>query len=179
MNKTIILIVLFLLCFTTIYSQNIIIGIVVDNNSESPLSNVFVRVKNTNVITKSDINGFFQLKDLSNGSCVLEIKFNGFETQNFPIELSGKTLDLGSIILYKDITEEQDLSIITITDDELNNDASAADNISGLLHASKDIFLRTAAFEFSSSFFRIKGLDSGNGKVLINGIEISVPINLA
>ncbi|MBT7815155.1 MAG: TonB-dependent receptor, partial [Polaribacter sp.] len=173
MNKTIILIVLFLLCFTTIYSQNIIIGIVVDNNSESPLSNVFVRVKNTNVITKSDINGFFQLKDLSNGSCVLEIKFNGFETQNFPIELSGKTLDLGSIILYKDITEEQDLSIITITDDELNNDASAADNISGLLHASKDIFLRTAAFEFSSSFFRIKGLDSGNGKVLINGIEMN------
>ena len=173
MNKTIILIVLFLLCFTTIYSQNIIIGIVVDNNSESPLSNVFVRVKNTNVTTKSDINGFFHLKDLSNGSYVLEIKFNGFETQNFPIELSGKTLDLGSIILYKDITEEQDISIITITDDELNNDASAADNISGLLHASKDIFLRTAAFEFSSSFFRIKGLDSGNGKVLINGIEMN------
>jgi len=173
MNKTIIPIVLFLLCFTTIYSQNIIKGIVVDTNSENPLSNVFVRVKNTIVTTKTTANGVFQIKDLSNGSYVLEIKFNGFETQNFPVELFGKTLDLGLIMLYKDITEEQDLSIITITDDELSNDASAADNISGLLQASKDIFLRTAAFEFSSSFFRIKGLDSGNGKVLINGIEMN------
>ncbi|MFT6699406.1 MAG: hypothetical protein ACJAVD_000905 [Porticoccaceae bacterium] len=173
MNKTITLIVLFLLCFTTIYSQNIIKGIVVDNNSENLLSNVFVRLKNTIITTKTDINGFFQIKNISNGSYVLEIKFSGFGTQNFPLELSGKTLDLGLIILYKDITEEQDLSIITITDDELNNDASAADNISGLLQASKDIFLRTAAFEFSSSFFRIKGLDSGNGKVLINGIEMN------
>ncbi len=173
MNKTIILIVLFLLCLTTLYSQNIIRGIVVDTNSENPLSNVFVRVKNTIVTTKTDANGVFQIKDLSNGSYVLEIKFNGFETQNFPVELSGKTLDLGLIMLYKDITEEQDLSIITITDDELSNDAIAADNISGLLQASKDIFLRTAAFEFSSSFFRIKGLDSGNGKVLINGIEMN------
>ena len=173
MNKTIVLIVLFLLCFTSIYSQNIIKGIVVDNNSENPLSNVFVRVRNTNVTTKTDINGFFQVKDLSNGSYVMEIKFSGFETQNFPLELSGKILNLGLIILYKDITEEQDLSIITITDDELSNDAIAADNISGLLQASKDIFLRTAAFEFSSSFFKIKGLDSGNGKVLINGIEMN------
>ena len=41
------------------------------------------------------------------------------------------------------------------------------------MQASKDIYLRTAAFEFSSSFFRIKGLDSGNGKVLINGIEMN------
>ena len=173
MNKTIILIVLFLLCFTTIYSQNIIKGIVVDNSSENLLSNVFVRLKNTIITTKTDINGFFQIKNISNGSYVLEIKFSGFETQNFPLELSGNSYDLGLIMVYKDITEEQDLSIITITDDELNNDASAADNISGLLQASKDIFLRTAAFEFSSSFFRIKGLDSGNGKVLINGIEMN------
>jgi hypothetical protein len=42
-----------------------------------------------------------------------------------------------------------------------------------LLQATQDIFLRTAAFEFSSSFFSIKGLDSGNGKVLINGIEMN------
>jgi outer membrane cobalamin receptor len=82
-------------------------------------------------------------------------------------------VDLGTILLYRDITEDQDLSLITITDDELNDDASAADNISGLLQATKDIYLRTAAFEFSSSFFRIKGLDSGNGKVLINGVEMN------
>ena len=108
-----------------------------------------------------------------NGSYVLEISFNGYETQNFPVELSGTTIDLGTILLYEDLTEEEDLSTVTLTDDELNDDTSAADNISGLLQASRDIYLRTAAFEFSSSFFRIRGLDSENGKVLINGIEMN------
>jgi hypothetical protein len=173
MNKTVILIVPFLLCCSTVYSQNFIKGIVVDSNSEKPLSNVVVRVKNTIITAKTTINGVFQVKDLANGTYILEIKFNGFESQNFPVELSNNTIDLGTIFLFADIVEQQDLSIITITDDELSNDANAADNISGLLQASKDIFLRTAAFEFSSSFFRIKGLDSGNGKVLINGIQMN------
>jgi hypothetical protein len=148
-------------------------GIVVDNNSKNPLSNVLIRVKNTIVTTNTTINGVFTIADLANGNYILEFTFNGFESQNFPITLLENTVDLGTISLFEDITEEQDLSIITITDDQLSTDASAADNISGLLQASKDIFLRTAAFEFSSSFFRIKGLDSGNGKVLINGIEMN------
>jgi hypothetical protein len=155
------------------YSQNVIRGIIIDNNSEKPLSEVLISIKNTIFTTKTDLNGAFHIKALSKGNYILEIKFNGFETQNLPLELSNNTIDLGVILLFKDFTDELDLSIITISDDELNNDASAADNISGLLQASKDIFLRTAAFEFSSSFFKVKGLDSGNGKVLINGIQMN------
>ena len=90
--------------YITVFSQNIIKGIVVDNNSENLLSNVFVRLKNTIITTKTDINGFFQIKNISNGSYVLEIKFSGFGTQNFPLELSGKTLDLGLIMLYFALT---------------------------------------------------------------------------
>ena len=173
MTKKIVQLVLFLLCYTTLYSQNSIKGILLENNSKKPLSNVLVSIKNTNFTTKTDLNGAFYIKALSQGKYILEIKFNGFETQNFPLEISNNTIDLGIILLFKDFTDELDLSIITISDDELNNDASAADNISGLLQASKDIFLRTAAFEFSSSFFKVKGLDSGNGKVLINGIQMN------
>ncbi|AUC85979.1 TonB-dependent receptor [Polaribacter sp. ALD11] len=173
MNKTIVLIVLSLLCCATNYSQNIIKGIVIDNNSENPLSNVLIRVKNTTITSKTTLNGAFEIKNIINGNFILEVKFRSYETQNFPIELNGKPIDLGTILLYKDFIEEQDLSIITITDDQLSNDTGAADNISGLLHASKDIFLRSAAFEFSSSFFKLRGLDSGNGKVLINGIEMN------
>jgi hypothetical protein len=173
MNKTIVLIVLFLLCHTSMYSQNVIRGIIIDNNSKKPLSEVLISIKNTIFTTKTDLNGAFHIKALSKGNYILEIKLNGFETQNLPLELSNNTLDLGVVLLFRDFTDQLDLSIITISDDELNNDASAADNISGLLQASKDIFLRTAAFEFSSSFFKVKGLDSGNGKVLINGIQMN------
>ncbi|SDS44251.1 TonB-dependent Receptor Plug Domain [Polaribacter sp. KT25b] len=154
-------------------AQNIVRGIIIDNDSKKPLKDVYILLKKTSkkVVTKED--GSFVLRNLKNGNFILEIKQLGYETQNFPLDLNGKPIDLGTIYLYKDFTEELDASIITITDDELSDDTSSADNISGLLQASKDIFLRTAAFEFSSSFFKIKGLDSGNGKVLINGIEMN------
>jgi len=171
MRKTVVSIVMLLFFITGINAQNIVKGIVLDSDSEEPLKNASVTIKNENVKTfKTNENGVFILEKLTNGNYLLEIRFIGYETQNFPIELTGKTIDLGTILLYKDITEEEDLSTVTLTD-ELNDDTSAADNISGLLQASQDIYLRTAAFEFSPSFFRIRGLDSENGKVLINGIE--------
>lgn len=158
--------------FSTI-AQNVIKGVVVDSEKNTQLKGVAIKVKKNTISTLTNENGVFILQNLINGSYVLEISFNGYETQNFPVELSGTTLDLGTILLYEDLTEEEDLSTVTLTDDELNDDTSAADNISGLLQASRDIYLRTTAFEFSSSFFRIRGLDSENGKVLINGIEMN------
>ncbi|WP_299672398.1 carboxypeptidase-like regulatory domain-containing protein [uncultured Polaribacter sp.] len=173
MRKNRILTCILLFLILGVNAQNSIKGIVVDSDSENALPNVLVRVKNTIITSSTNVGGFFNITELTNGNYIIEIELNGYESQKFPVTLSGNLIDLGTILLFKDITEAQDLSIITITDDELNNDASAADNISGLLQATRDVFLRSAAFEFSSSFFRIKGLDSGNGKVLINGIEMN------
>ena len=173
MKKNVMATCLLLAYFFGANGQNKLKGIIVSNDSEKPLQGVLVKIKNTIKNETTDLNGYFLIKDFQNGKSILEIKFSGYETQNIPIELFGKTLDLGVISLFKNLSEDQDLSLITITDDELNNDVSSADNISGLLQSSMDVFLRTAAFEFSSSFFRVKGLDSGNGKVLINGIEMN------
>jgi hypothetical protein len=156
-----------------INAQNIVKGIVIESGSNNPLQGVLVSLLNNISNQATTTDGVFNLKNIPNGSYIVELKLIGYETQSFPIELSGKTIDLGIILFYKDITEDQDLSLITITDDELNDDGGGSDNITGLLQATQDIFLRTAAFEFSSSFFSIKGLDSGNGKILINGIEMN------
>ncbi len=164
---------LLLASFLEVNGQGNVKGIVLDNDSEKPLQGVFVKVKNTSKSQTTDLNGNFIIKNFQNGKAILEIKFAGYETQNIPIEFSGKNLDLGNILLFKAYTETEDLSLITLSDDELNDDASSADNISGLLQSSMDIFLRTAAFEFSSSFFKVKGLDSSNGILLINGIEMN------
>lgn len=173
MKKLILMQLLFLFFMNTISAQNIVKGIIVDSDSEKPLKGVSLSIANMRIGLTTDSNGVFMIKNIPNGSYIVEIRFKEYETQNFPIELSGKTIDLGTIFLYKDFSLDQDLSLITLTDDELNDDASAADNIAGLLQATRDIYLRTAAFEFSSSFFRIRGLDSGNGKILINGIEMN------
>ena len=173
MKKFITTLLLFFGIILSTVAQNVIKGVVVDSEKNTQLKGVAINVKKNKANTITNENGVFILQNLTNGSYVLEISFKGYETQNFPVELSGSTVDLGNILLYEDLSEEEDLSTVTLTDDELNDDTSAADNISGLLQSSRDIYLRTAAFEFSSSFFRIRGLDSENGKVLINGIEMN------
>ena len=174
MKKIVLFILMILFLSTGITAQNIVKGIIKDNDSRKPLKNVSVLIKNkTSFMFKTDERGVFNIQKLINGGYVLEIKLSGYEVQNFPIILTGKTIDLGTILLYEDISEDQDLSIITLTDDELNDDTSSADNIAGLLQSSRDVYLRTTAFEFSPSFFRIRGLDSENGKLLINGIDMN------
>ena len=173
MKRIISLVFVLVFLFSKMNAQNSIRGIVIDNDSKKPLKEVLIQLKNTGKKATTKEEGAFLMTSPNNGSFILEVQLLGYETQNFPIELNGTPITLGTIALYKDFKEALEVSIITITDDELNDDTTAADNISGLLQASKDIFLRTAAFEFSASFFRIKGLDSGNGKVLINGIEMN------
>jgi len=164
------------MCICSCYgvsAQNIVKGIVVNSNSETPLQGVVIRLKTTISTKTTNANGVFILQHKSSGSYIVEITLDGYETQKFPIQFTGKTINLGTILLYEKISETEDLSIVTLTDDELNDDGIAADNIAGLLQASKDIYLRTAAFEFSASFFRIRGLDSEYATLLINGIEMN------
>lgn len=156
-----------------INAQNIVKGTVINSDSEKPLKGASVNVKEINIHSLTNASGTFTLSNLPEGKQIVTVSLKGYETQNFPIKLSGTILDLGIILMYEDISEYQDISIITLTDDELNDESSIADNISGLLQSSKDTYLRAAAFEWSSSFYRIKGLDSDNGKILINGIEMN------
>lgn len=166
------LVLLFFLSYS-MQTQNVVKGILVDSDSGKKLEGVSVHIKDSSLSSTTKAEGRFLLQNFPNGTYLLVIKLQGYETQNFPIELTGNIIDLGVIGLYVDLSASIDPSIITLTDDELNGDVRAADNIAGLLQSSKDVFLRTAAFEFSASFFRLRGLDSDNAKLMINGIEMN------
>ena len=79
---------------------------------------------------------------------ILFINFNIFSQAEQQVILSDTINDLSTT------NDVVDLFSISLSDDELNDDTSAADNISGLLNSSMDVFYRTAAYEFSSSFFK-------------------------
>ncbi|GGG92468.1 TonB-dependent receptor [Polaribacter pacificus] len=126
-----------------------------------------------NQTTKTDPKGVFILQELPTGNQVLYLQYDGYQAQQFSLLFTGSPIDLGTLRLQKKMEEQTNSNIISLTDDELDEDIGSADNIVGLLQASKDLFLRTAAFEFSSSFFRIRGLDSEYGTVLINGVPMN------
>ncbi len=165
---------LFLLSwFITPYAQTIIRGTVLDANSENPLHGVSVILKGSDLKVLTDKKGSFIIRNIAFGKATLEIHFQGYESQYFPLTICNTTIDLGVIYLYEKFEEITDLSLINITDDELNSEDGYADNITGLLQSSRDVFDKAAAFDFSATFFKPRGFDSSNGKVLINSIEMN------
>lgn len=165
--------------FTMMAQTTIIKGSVKDAATSEPVPNVTITIEETQQETVTD--GFGEFIFSSNvplGEQVLRISKPGYETKRYPIIVNeGKTVDITDMTLEIDVSGDSDMFTITLSDDELNDDNSGADNISGLLSSSLDVFQRTAAFEFSSSFFKVRGLDSENGSLLINGIEMNKLFN--
>ena len=68
--------------------------------------------------------------------------------------------------------EDENIPQITVFAEDLESDNQAQD-ISGLLQSSRDIFVSTAGYVFGQTRFKIRGYDSENTSVLINGIEVN------
>ncbi|WP_203295274.1 carboxypeptidase-like regulatory domain-containing protein [Luteirhabdus pelagi] len=157
--------------------QTVVMGKVVDANSTEPIPDVELRIEDSPFDATSNAKGEFRMADaaLPLGEQVLVITKSGYTTQRMPIVIQqGQTLNIESILLELDLSEvEAQIGIISLSDNELDQDEGTAYNISGLLQASRDVFLNAAAFDFSATFFRPRGLDNANGKVLINGIEMN------
>jgi len=165
--------------FALVAQSTMIKGSVKDATSLEPIPDVTITIEETQQSTLT--NGLGEFTFSSNvplGEQVLRISKPGYVTKRYPIIVNeGQTVNITDMTLEAELASGNDLFTITLSDDELNDDTSGADNISGLLSSSMDVFQRTAAFEFSSSFFRMRGLDSDNGSVLINGIEMNKVYN--
>ncbi|RYZ79286.1 MAG: TonB-dependent receptor, partial [Proteobacteria bacterium] len=149
-------------------------GKVVEAKSQRPMPNVEVSVINTNLTEISDLNGFFTFKEMAVGEQMVRVKSTGFKEQLVPVTIvQGKVLDLGTVALEEDITIEQQLALITITENDLGDDNSGSDNTAGLLQATRDIFQQSAAFNWGQARFRIRGLDNEYGTTMINGVTMN------
>ena len=71
-------------------------------------------------------------------------------------------------------TAEPNLPTINLSTDEI--DAEGVDevsNVSSLLQGSKDVFINTAGYTFGAARFKIRGYDSRNTNVYMNGIPVN------
>ena len=149
-------------------------GIVVDSKTQRPLQNVVASIQNTVLTTLTDGTGAFVFKDVPAGSQMVQIKSSGYKDQLLVVEVTkGKMLDLGVIVFEEDITSEQQLSLVTITENDLGDDNSGSESTSGLLQATRDTYQQAAAFNWGQSRFRIRGLDNEYGVTMINGIVMN------
>src|SRR5690554_4868223 len=174
--RKLVLSILFLMQAVLVFAQQTgsITGKVVDSKNQKSLHNVVVSLQNTNFTKLTDLNGVFMFEEVTSGNYLIQIRSNGYVTQLFPIQLEeGQLLDLSTIILEEDITAEQQLSLITLTESDLGDDNSGSETTSGLLQASRDVFEQVAAYNWGQARFRVRGLDNEYGNIMINGIHMN------
>lgn len=177
MNKSIYLSLCLLFSGILFAQQTQVKGIVVGDTDEQPIPDVIITIEGSLLETKTNNKGVFILEgaELPLGEQILIVNKEGFITKRYPIIISeGETLDLGTLYLKADITEESEqIGIISLSDNELAGDDNVLFNVSGLLQSTQDVFLRAAAFDFSATFFNPRGYDNARGKILINGMEMN------
>jgi len=69
-------------------------------------------------------------------------------------------------------TNSPEISTISISSTDVDEDGGKQD-ISSLLQGSKDVFVNTASYTFSSGRFSMRGYESENSSVFMNGIEMN------
>ncbi|WP_372746290.1 TonB-dependent receptor domain-containing protein [Lutibacter sp.] len=176
MKKYFLTVIISLLIFDQITAQELCsINGVVQSTSQTPLKGVSIKISGAEFQTQTNDNGIFRLEKIPLGAYVIEVYLSGFEAQKIPIHLrEEKDLNLGTVILQLFIPELQESSIILLSDDDLLDDGErSSDNIAGLFQSSKDAYLRAAAFNYSQSWFKVRGYDSSYGIISINGIEMN------
>lgn len=148
-------------------------GKVVDSKTQKPLESVVATIQNTTLTALTNQDGVFVFEKVVVGDQLLEISTTGYSRQLLSISVTeGSALDLGTIVLEYDNTSEQQLSLITITENDLGDDNSGSESTAGLLQATRDVFQQAAAFNWGQARFRIRGLDNEYGKTMINGISM-------
>jgi hypothetical protein len=149
-------------------------GKVVDSKTQKPLQNVVTSVQNSSLTEITNTEGKFTFKNVPVGSQLLLIKTVGYKDQLLSVDVvNGKILDLGVVVMDEDITQEQQLSLITITDNDLGDDNSGSESTSSLLQASRDAFNQAAAFNWGQARFKVRGLDNAYGTTMINGVVMN------
>ena len=171
--KKLVISLLFVLQAVVAIAQNPtgITGKIVDAKTQKPMENIVVSIQNTNLTQLTDVTGKFIFDNVEEGKKLILVKSTGYRDQLLPVEIvKDKLLDLGVVVLEEDITSEQELSLITITENDLGDDNSGSESTAGLLQATRDVFQQSAAFNWGQARYRIRGLDNEHGTTMINGV---------
>lgn len=170
MNKIYVFCLMALLAFP-VFSQSVVEGVVLDNQTSKALPNVKVMTEGLSDEIFTDADGRFSL-EIPQGKYVLVFSRADYIEKRVPLEVFQLKTELPAVVLERDFVREAE-QLVTLSESELEDDESGADVVSGLLHSSQDVFMRRAAFDFSSVFFKPRGYDSKDATVLLNGIPMN------
>ncbi|AXO79988.1 TonB-dependent siderophore receptor [Olleya aquimaris] len=101
MKNLLLLLTLFLVSFVSIAQSTAIEGTILDNN-QSPIIGVNVLIKNTTKGSTSDVDGNFEIKNITNGDYVISVSYLGYKTKEIEVSIiNNESVALGNITMYE------------------------------------------------------------------------------
>lgn len=165
-----------LLPFIRVFAQEetTFFGFVIDAKTQVPIENVVVSIQNSSLTQLTGANGRFELHSQIKGEQLLLIHSQGYKDLLLKLESNfGFKVNLGILQLEDNFSEETPAALITLLDSDLTEDNSSSEMTSGLLQSSKDAFMQASAFNWGQARFRVRGLDSENGTMMLNGMVMN------
>lgn len=160
--------------FASAQQQEIsVTGIVIDARTQNPLENVIVTIQNTAVMQLTSKEGKFELHIFPQKEQLLLLRSQGYKDYLLKIQSSKQNINLGILQLEDTYSDEVPAALITLSDNDFSEDNSSSEMTSGLLQSSKDAFMQASAFNWGQARFRVRGLDSENGTMMLNGMTMN------
>ncbi|NBC08120.1 MAG: TonB-dependent receptor [Bacteroidetes bacterium] len=157
-------------------------GVVLDSETELPITGAVITIDDSRYTAVTDESGAFVFYDIPEGEHRFVFEAGESytkQTLKTTVKDQGNGIfDLGTTRLSptereEGITNKEDfIPTITLSDGDLEQETDNQ-NISGVLAASRDVFVSAAAFTFGPARFRIRGYDSENTAVFINGVPFN------
>jgi outer membrane cobalamin receptor len=177
----------FFLTSATIFAQGVVTGTVIDSDMDAPLPGANVLVVGTNVGGMTDFGGKFSVEtDLTSG--FIEVTYVGFEPKRVPFSVTnGQTVDLGRILLSPDADALEEVIITTYSIAIDRKTPVAVSTIKAeaietrlgnqefpeILKSTPGVYATKGGGGFGDSEIRLRGFESENIAVLINGIPVN------
>lgn len=139
----------------------------------NPVENATVSIVGTNNMSTTDVDGRFVLENLSAGTYNIGVFANGFANYFAPDVkvVEGQVTELEISLTAIGSSDNND-GVVLVNADDLNNELGS-ENVSSILHGSRDAFLDAAAYSLGSMRFRIRGYDNSLTEISINGMDMS------
>lgn len=170
-----------LFCINTLLSQNIIKGYVKDEKNQT-LPGVVVYIPSINKNTITNVDGYFEISNVRNGSYIVEFRLLGYKTisqkvnvqsnevnLNIQMPVSAREIDEVVITSAADASEQKDnpLPIKSIQFSQINEDPS--NNIIEAIGKKENVWALSTGQGIAKPI--IRGLGYNRTLVLVNGLR--------
>ncbi|MHA6279165.1 TonB-dependent receptor [Salinimicrobium sp. CAU 1759] len=177
----------FFLTSATIFAQGVVTGTVIDSEMDAPLPGANVLVVGTQAGGMTDFGGKFSIEtDRSAG--FIEISYVGFEKLRVPFSVTGgQTVDLGRLLVTPDADALEEVIITTYSIAIDRKTPVAVSTIKAetieqrlgnqefpeILKSTPGVYATKGGGGFGDAEIRLRGFDSENIAVMINGIPVN------